>query len=60
MNTEAAPDEAPSRALALAAMGEPRVPGEGNYKRSAVLQDDAKLILSHLNVDGSRALALTR
>jgi len=60
MNTEAAPDEAPARALALAAMGEPRVPSEGNLQRPSVLQDNTKLVFSYFDVDCSYAVALTR
>jgi hypothetical protein len=41
-------------------MSEPWVPSDGDDECPAVLQRDTELILGHLDVDRSYALALTR
>jgi hypothetical protein len=60
MNAYTTPDETPASALALTAMSEPWVPSDRDDECPAVLQHDTELILGHLDVDGSYAVAFTR
>jgi len=60
MNAETATDETPLRALALTAMGEPRVPSDWHRESPAVLEHDAEFICCNLDVDCSCAVTLTR
>jgi hypothetical protein len=60
MNAQTTPDETPAPTLAAAAMSKPWIPSDGDDECPAVIQHDTELILTHLDVDRSYAVVLTR